>query len=975
LPKIINHFQVLHFFKKDVTCAAFLNQNQSQINLKNMKDKKLLISFLTLVFGCALFLNAVAMVLPQNSLQQVTNPNDIIQMAGNHFSLIKNNQVTGNVDSRDILEGEKAIKKLKSERALGLNWTSRGPDNVAGRTKSIIIDNRDATGKTLFAGSVSGGVWKSVTEGLTWTQVDGSGINLNVSCMAQAANGDIYAGTGEDFINGWGVPALLGRGIFKSTDGNSFSLLAATSPSGNEWNFINELAINMASSRVYAATNTGLKYSDDGGVSWNLANSSTGEDLTGNASDVKVSSAGSVVASVNNQCWISENGDANSFRSVSNDTVDGLLPSTGVGRFEFAFAPSDPNVLYAIAAFDGTRIGSTKGALENIYKSTDKGSSWTVIGPGGSDNFDPFGTLNHGLYGNTIAVFPDDPNRILAGGLNIWEGKKVLETGYYQWELRFPSREDIHSITFAPNAADAIYMTADFGLFVISYDFQVGKSLNKTYNTSQFYSVAFSNNNEEIMGGTQGVGPIYINGNGNSPEAATAFLPAVVGGYTEISQIDPKVFIYSGKGADLYRSNDKGATTSATFLLDAGMVNDSSLITPFVLWESFDNVYSRDSITYYAKKDSPADTTVVMLSDNGKFPFNFTIHEALTVGDSVRVQDIVSSKFFVAFPQGANSAPGSVYMTKHVHDFTKIPDWDKIAVINGTPMSLAYSKDANYLFVGTTLGKLYRISNIALAYDSLRADVASTSCIISTSLINTFNGRAITSISVDPKNSAHIIVTLGNYGNTDYIFECSNALNEFPTFNSAQGNLPKVPVYTSLIEMNSSSRIMIGTDYGVFTTENLGSSSNWTQENSGMGEVPVMMLRQQTLDRVWSPGVEITKNLGAIFIATNGRGLFENRSFVGISEYPQIVTNNTIRIFPNPANEKVTISFMISTFSGVTLNIFDLSGHLVKSENLGMLKSGNAEYTLSTRQMDAGSYVLQIVTGNSCRSTKLVVVH
>jgi len=942
-----------------------------------MKDKNLLISFLTFVFGCTLILNVAAVAPPQLGIKSATGPSDDYRMAGNHFSMIKNNQITGKVDPRDILEGEKAINKLNNGRAFGLNWTLRGPDNIAGRTKSIIVDNRDATGKTLFAGSVSGGVWKSVTDGLTWNRLDGSGLNLNVSCMIQATNGDIYAGTGEDFRDGFSVPALMGRGIFKSTDGNAFNLLESTIPSGNDWNFINELAIDNTNTRVYAASNTGLKYSNDGGVNWVYARTASGTDMTGNASDVKVASDGTVAASINNQCWISQNGDVNNFQSFSDDSVAGLLPSTGVGRIEFAFAPSDPNVLYALAAFDGKRPGTLKGALENVYKSTNKGSTWTVIGPGGSDNFNLFGPDNHGIYGNTIVVYPNDPNRILAGGFYIWEGKKVLETGYYQWDQRFGGGEDTHSIIFSPNNADAIYVAADFGLAVTNSTFMTGKSLNNTYSTGQFYSVAYSDNNKELIGGTQGFGPIYINGNGNSPETALTLARSVVGGYSEISQIDPKIFIFSGSGASLYRSNDKGATTSGTFLQTAanGMANDSSVYTPFVLWESFNNIYSRDSISFHAKSDYPADTNFFVPSKNGQYPFNYTMPHALAKGDSIKIQDIVSSKFFVAFPQGANSAPGTVFMTKNVLDFTRIPEWDKIATIAGTPISMAYSKDANFLFVGTTRGKLYRISNIALAYDSIHADIASAGCIIASGIIQTFEGRTITSISVDPRNSAHIIVTLGNYGNNDYIFESNNALDEFPTFISAQGDLPRIPVLSSLIETNSSSRVIIGTDYGIFTTENLGSSSSWTEENDGMGEVPVMMIRQQTLDRPWAPGISLTQNLGVIYIATNGRGIFENRSFAGTSDQHAVSTTSTLKIYPNPANDAVKVSLKIPAGTTAVLNIIDLSGQIVKSVNLGKVKAGDFEYSLTTNELNAGNYLLQIVAGNMRRSAKLVIIH
>lgn len=931
-----------------------------------MKDKNLLISFLTIVFVGTFVLSSLSMTPPQNDIQSGIDPLGGFGKKVD-YSLLKNSPITGTVAHKDISKGEKETKKTKSIQALGLNWAQRGPDNIAGRAKSIIVDNRDATGKTLFAGSVAGGIWKSLTGGLTWNQVDCGGINLNVSCMVQASNGDIYAGSGDYYYNFLNTPTFLGRGIFKSSDGNTFSLLESTNPS-LEWNFINALAIDKSSSRLYAANDDGIKYSDNGGVNWNPISSTTGAHFSGNLTDVNVASDGTTVVSINGQCWISQNGDPNNFQSISNDTLAGLLPSTGIGRIKFAFAPSDPKILYALAASSAT---STLGALKNVYKSTDKGSTWTIIGPGGSPNFDPF-SFHEGNYASTITVFPNDPNRILIAGSIIWEGKKVLETGYYQWEQRFVSGQDIHSLVFAPNNPDVIYVAADFGLLSFSSEFKSGKTLNKTFNTSQFNSVAFSHNNEELIGGTQGFGSVYIDGKGNSPETAFPLLNVGFGGYTEISQIDPKVFIFSGERANLYRSNDKGVSISEKFMLAAGiMPGNSLLINPFVLWESFNNDNSRDSIIFYAKQNYRTDTTIIVHSENGKYPFNYTLPISLASGDSIKIKDIVSSKFFLG-------VPGGIYMTKHVHDFTKVPDWDKISTIIGEPMSLAYSKDANYLFVGTSTGKLYRISNIALAYNSLRADVSSPSCIIATSLIHTYEGRSITSISVDPANAAHILVTLGNYGSytsyNDYIYYCTNALDEFPTFVSAQGNLPKVSIYTSLIDMNSSNTVIIGTSYGIFTTGNLGSSAEWTKENTGMGEIPVMMVRQQTLDRPWSQGIDITKNLGVIYAATYGRGLFESRSLVSVAEQTGVVTKKSFRIYPNPADGSVKILFKNPSTANVSVRIYDLAGHLLKSVNVGVVKTGEQEFELSTTDIERGSYLVQLITGNTSQSAKLVIV-
>ena len=66
-------------------------------------------------------------------------------------------------------ELEKAIQNrshLKS--ANSIDWVSRGPGNVGGRTRSIVVDISDPSHKTWFAGSATGGLWKTSNEGLSW---------------------------------------------------------------------------------------------------------------------------------------------------------------------------------------------------------------------------------------------------------------------------------------------------------------------------------------------------------------------------------------------------------------------------------------------------------------------------------------------------------------------------------------------------------------------------------------------------------------------------------------------------------------------------------------------------------------------------------------------------------------------------------------------------------------------------------------
>jgi len=147
------------------------------------------------------------------------------------------------------------------------DWTFRGPNNVGGRVRSVLIDPRNAN--RLLAGSVSGGLWESLDAGATWQPIGDELPNFAVGSLAfDPLNPDsIYLGTGEGQFN---ADAIRGAGIFKSVDnGLSWSLLAATSG----WASVNRIAISRQDpSRLLAATRYGgIQRSTDGGATWTVA--------------------------------------------------------------------------------------------------------------------------------------------------------------------------------------------------------------------------------------------------------------------------------------------------------------------------------------------------------------------------------------------------------------------------------------------------------------------------------------------------------------------------------------------------------------------------------------------------------------------------------------------------------------------------------------------------------------------------------
>ena len=1000
-----------------------------------MKNRILPFSVFLFAIGLSIFLFSSSFL----QKQEFSSPNDVppsnsgkaFKPAAEYLAKIRNNQVTGQIDFRDVVQAREQLENLHQNpnRSEVIDWKLRGPNNIGGRTRALLFDNTDESNNTLIAASVSGGIYKSTNLGLTWNKINGWEKSLKVSCIVQDDQGNVYVGTGESFAaqdltvfgplgyNG----GFIGTGMYQSTDRENFNRLEATKPVMNSdtaaWAFINELAFNATNGYLLASTNRGLRFSSDAGTSWSIAKTGEGESLVGNSFDVKVGSDGKIITDIDNLCYISSSGNPEQFVLVSRGD-SASLPLDGLGRIEFAFAPSDPDIVYA-------SVVKSSGAAENIYASEDGGNDWRVIAPGGTSALNFFGHgveigSGQGIYDNCITVFPDDPYRVILGGVNLWEGQKFNDDGFYQWTLKsrdvafpgipFALHEDQHSIVFKPGSNSNFIVTNDGGIFLGQigpsfYEFSTG---NKAFYSAQYYTVGHSGKKRKMVGGTQDNGVLLTEGYGPSATVLEAEpLPLYNGGdggYSFISSIDENAYIVSDHvlGTVSTSRTDDGATSYSNSFIDGFTIPDNTFLLTSLLWEDFENFNSRDSIYFYSRQNSfAAGDEVLLNSKNLEYPFYYTLPTTLGPNDSIHVQDVVSSKFFIAITD-------ELWMTTQALDFTALPpEWFMISNraqvgFEGNPQCIAVSSDANYAWVGTREGSLYRISNIALAYDYDRADVRSPFCQISTTAVPVYEPgtatpitQAITSISVDPNNPNQVMITLGNYGNDAYVYTTTNALAEIPDFSPAQGNLPKMPVYSCLIEMSPDNNMaIIGTEMGAFVSNNIWASTpEWMlsvdEIDEAIGETPIFMLTQQRIAQqdvpVWEYDgidstliyVDGTDNYGVIYAATFGRGLFFTDQFqkpVGIGEpLPGHLAGNDLLIYPNPVRDHAYVDLMLEEASSIQVFIFDINGKIIVRNNLGKQPAGTMRYELNCSQLPSGTYFLKLVAGRSMETAKFVV--
>lgn len=883
-----------------------------------------------------------------------------------YINSIRNNQITGEVNPLDHYNALREVENLKSNKT-SLTWRNIGPVNQGGRTRSIIFDRNNPA--VMYAGAVSGGLWKTTNSGLSWSAVNDLQENLAVTSIAQAPNGIIWYSTGEGFAVSTGTAngstGFIGGGLFKSTDatGTTFEQVASTNPSSQSaFAYIFKVATH-PNGGIYLATQNGVRFSNDEGSTWtNPLQGVTGG--TSRSTDIEISTNGNIIVLVvGNRVFISHDAGA-TFNQATTGGATGLPAASAISRIEIAIAPSNENIMYAMAAKSNTED------LLNIYRSIDAGATWSIIGPGGSTGFDPIGA--QGFYSNVVKVHPTNPNKIFVGGLNKWSWElnqnwEQLSTfGAGQFSSVFLPA-DHHDYVFHPQNPNIIYYATDGGIYRSTNGGTVFHALNRNYITSQYYTIAASITGE-LLGGTQDNGTLFLERTG-FPEGNAISLGGMNGGGASFSSLNNKLIFLTTNFGALYRSPNKDNESLVEFydseitsLSPApGASGFASFITPIAMHERIDDFLNPDSVTFTATEAYSAGQIITVASNTSGYPFQYQLTSPLAIDDTLRLQDPISSRFYVG-------ATNRIFMTRESHDFSKTPDWHTIANVSGTVQSLTVSNCGNFLFAGTSNGNLFRISNLNLAYDSLSAAITSAVRVTEVQQLTLpVTNRAITSIAVDPKNPARVLVTLGNYGNNIFLYMSINALDANPTFTSRQGTLPRMPVYSAIIDLTSPNTAIIGTELGVFVSTNINTASpTWTEANSnGFARVPVYDLKQQTF---MFPG---HTNYGVIYAATHGRGVFESLSLVPVKEFDSNnLNNNSLNVFPNPTTDFINIELPKSVSKRV-MNIYNVEGRLVMSFDINSTQN---THRIDVSSLALGLYKIELIDSDSKKQGKFVKI-
>ena len=883
---------------------------------------------------------------------------------------------TGEINYDMIHRVEAAFAKLdktEGSRNLDLGWISAGPDNVGGRTRAICTFAENPS--TVIIGSVSGGLYKSTDAGVNWQAITSFNSNVAVSAIARTGDGRIYVGTGHRY------DTFAGDGLYVSEDnGSTWNTVQNFKPSialssSSDWSEITSLKADPVNpNKVWICYGGGLAT-----YTWGDADVETKLGPV-YATSVDISNDGQTIIAVKgNEVHVSTDG-GNTFIDRQS-TSFGDIPSGATGRIEVALSHDNPDYMYAL-------IANTGSCLRGVYASTNRGATWYEIAPDSNNGTNPFSPFNvgagcQGIYDNACTVVPGHPDQLIIGGIRLYRFQLASPTPplagtWSNINVNFTNgpnpyyvHSDIH--TFHWDANNVFYVGCDGGIFKSFNDGVTYVPSNYNYRSTQYYGIGI-NVLGHIAGGTQDNGTHLVTGTFSSPTDGNA-IRGGDGFDTEISQFNPDLIFATIYFNDVARSLDAGE-------LFIGITDQAAQPGPFTttigLYERLDENMATEAYFYYAAQDYGPGDIIEYTSESYGIPMTYQLTDSLLEDSLIRVPDPAQSLFAVG-------GIGRYWLTR---DATKEEvsagdmDYAEISQVPGSAVitCFAFSPDGDICYAGSNNGSVYRISGLRSAYSGAEIEAAAAA-----SFTTIYQGGGyISDIAVDFNNPNRLALSKSGYGSAAkiYISDEASTTSSANTFNAAwnvPGDLSLMPAYSVLFDKNNPNRILAGTEYGVWVSDDLGAS--WEEASVGMGRVPVYALRQQNttneqLDAL-PYNIEVL-NPGGIYAGTFGRGLYYTGDFIlGVDDIQSTLSDKPffdLKIFPNPTSDIAKVSLNLTKNANVTLEVMDMSGRLVYRDQVGRVAAGERVITIPVNRFEEGNYILNVITDNYNETGRFVVL-
>ncbi len=739
------------------------------------------------------------------------------------------------------------------------NWVQMGPTAiphgqsvsnlpvlVTGRITAVVIDSSDPD-NVIYLGTAQGGIWKTTDSGRNWIAKSDYAPSLSIGSitMDPMSPSILYAGTGEGNIAWWEnvggkhPSSYYGCGILKTTDGGEkWTLLGGDDNEFNGASFF-RLAINpLKPSTIFATTTIGLYRSTDSGEHWSKMSRGLPEITTTiiAATDIVINQQNPNIAYV--AFWgggIYKSKDANAEEPIW-EKLDGQneykLPSNGFKRIALGISSSSSNFVYALMANNEGPLGT----IDKFYYTDDDGQSWKKIELPGMqyDKYYPYSIGPFGSYSINVAVDPSTPHIVYLSGVSIWKAiHNAIDGTWRITDIGQYIHADNHAFAFNHNDPFVIYAGNDGGIYK---SIDGGETwidvINEGLCITQFeFMDQHPSSDAVLFGGTQDNGTLQFR---NNP--AFYYSDYGDGGFVSIDPQNPKNVIHQYIRTTLLHSEQAGKRDSWKEISEGIADSPSLFYAPFTLDQE-----NSKNIAFGSNK-------VFLDADQGRKKWKLDNGSENSIKLNLDPGDLVSSINYVK---------------------------------------------SNLMYVGTTKGKAYRLTNTG--------DRWNVTPIHSDPLPNLY----IWDMASIPGLDNEVIVVMAGYGSqekpTSHIWKATIPDDQKKTAwenisGEGTGRLPDTPINSIVIDPKPPHTIYVGTDIGVFRSS-ANNDKTWIRFSHGLPNCAVYDMRLHT---------SLARRL--LRVVTHGRGAWErdldSESMPDTNLFVRDHLMDTGRFSPSPDNIK-----------------------------------------------------------------------
>ena len=716
----------------------------------------------------------------------------------------------------------------------GLRFRSIGPAVTSGRVIAFAVDPNDRA--KYYVAVASGGVWKTVNSGTTWTPVfDNEGaFSIGAIALDPKNPSTVWVGTGERNSQ---RSVAYGDGVYRSDDGGRSWRNVGLKTSEH----IGRIAIDPRNSNIVfvaaqgplwsAGGERGLYKTTDGGKTWkaviNISENTGVTDVVIDPANPDTMYAASWQRRRHFYTLINGGPESAIYKSTDGgETWNRLragLPPGDLGRIGLSISPANPNVVYASV--------EASGNLSGIFRTNDRGATWERMG----------NRIAQGMYYGQIVADPKNVDRVYIPDVVMQVSDDGGRTQRAAGERL--KHVDNHALWIDPNNTDYLLVGCDGGVYE-SFDRAENWHFKANLPIAQFYDVTVDNSVPfyNVYGGTQ-------DNNSLGGPAKNRSIAGIVnsdwiltnggdGFKSQVDPLDPNIIYAESQNGGLVRFDKR--------------TGDRVGIAP---------IEGKDIESQRYNWDSP-----FIISPHSNTRLYFAGHKLYKTDNRGDDWKVISGDLSRGIDRNTLPVMGKIWGPDAIAKHQSTALYGNASAISESP------KKAGLIYVGTDDGLIQITENDGGSWRKVDkiAGVPSDSY--------------VTRIHASQHDTNTVYATFNNHQNGDFKPYIVKSTDTGKTWTSITGNLP---VRGSLYAFNEDhvnpNLLFVGTEFGAFFTVDGG--AKWVQLRSGL---PTIAVRD----------IAIQKTENDLVLGTFGRGIYVLDDYSTLRQIKEETLKQNSALFP-----------------------------------------------------------------------------